>query len=153
MHNIVVANDRIPAMSEMAIDNVMQLQAHELQKPQRDIPTTHIFHAGVYARTIMIPAGVRLVGALIKVATVLIASGDFTVYLGEEVVELSGYHVFAASAGRKQAFIARTDTYLTMIFKTGVKSVSEAEEEFTDEFAMLSSRRIDAVNHVVMTGE
>ena len=92
-------------------------------------------------------------GALIKVATVLIASGDFTVYLGEEVVELSGYHVFAASAGRKQAFIARTDTYLTMIFKTGVKSVSEAEEEFTDEFAMLSSRRIDAVNHVVMTGE
>ena len=140
-------------MSEMAINNVRQLQEIELKKPQVDIETWHILHGGMYARTIMIPANTRLTGALIKIATVLIASGDFTVYINDEVIEKKGYHVFAASSGRKQAFIARTDTYLTMIFATNAKTVSEAEEQFTDESALLSSRLPHSVNNITITGE
>lgn len=154
MLNLVLTQDRIPAMTEMAIDNVRQLQALELERPQVEIPTSHIFHAGVYARTIMIPAGVRLVGALIKIATVLIVNGDFTVYIGEEVVEKHGYHVFVASAGTKRAFVAHTDTYMTMIFATDVKNVDEAEMTFTDEFELLASRHHSGdVNYIVVTGE
>lgn len=143
----------IPAMSKMAIDNVRQLETVVLSAPQTNIPTDHILHAGVYARTIMIPAGVVLTGALIKVATVLVVSGTAIVYLGDESVEIHGYNVFTASSGRKQAFVAVTDTYLTMIFATEVKSVEMAENEFTDEAELLFSRAQGAVNYVHITGE
>ena len=149
MHDVIQRQDIIPAMSEMAINSVRELEYYTERCPQTEIPTDHVFHAGVYDRTIMIPAGVVLTGALIKVATVLIVSGDCIVYIGDEAVERHGYHVFAASKGRKQAFIAKTDTYITMIFATDVKTVREAEEEFTDEFDRLMSRHDDAVNHVV----
>ena len=154
MLDLAVAHNCIPAMSEIALDNVRQLQAVDLEKPQVEIPTTHVFHAGVYSRTIMIPAGVRLVGALMKIATILIVNGDFTVCIGEDVVEKHGYHVFVASAGTKRAFVAHTDTHMTMIFATDVKSVDAAETTFTDEFDLLASRHHSgAVNHIVVTGE
>ena len=153
MSELAIAQNRIPAMSEMAIDNVRQLEDYVLGAKQTDIPTEHVFHAGVYARTIMIPAGVILTGAMIKIATVLIVSGDFIVYIGNEAIERSGYHVFAASANRKQAFIAKTDTYMTMVFATDSKTVSDAEEQFTDDFGRLMSRHADAINHIVVTGE
>ena len=153
MNSLSVTQNRIPAMSEMAIDNVRQLQEYVLQQPQTEIPTLHLFHAGMYARTIILPANTRLVGALIKIATIVIVDGDFTVCIGDDVVEKHGHHIFAASAHRKQAFIARTDTYITMIFKTDATNVDKAEEEFTDEFELLFSRADGAVNHVTITGE
>ena len=153
MNSLVLTENRIPAMTELAIDNVRQLEELVLKVPQTAIPTDHILHAGVYARTIMIPAGVVLTGALIKVATVLVVEGDCIVYIGDESKEIHGYNVFAASAGRKQAFVARTDTYLTMVFATDATNVDKAEEEFTDEFELLFSRADGAVNHVTITGE
>ena len=140
-------------MTEVAIDNVRQLQEYVLQQPQTKIPTFHLFHAGMYARTIILPANTRLVGALIRIATIVIVDGDFTVFIGDNVVEKHGHHIFAASAHRKQAFIAKTDTHITMIFRTDATNVEKAEEEFTDEFALLFSRNNDAVNHVTITGE
>lgn len=150
MNNIATTENHIPAMSELAINNVRQLEELVLKVPQIKIPTNHLFHAGVYARTIMIPAGVILTGALIKIATVLVVSGDVIVYMGEKTKELHGYgNVLAASGGRKQAFVAITDTYLTMIFATKVKSVEAAEDEFTDEANLLFSRAPDAVNYIM----
>jgi len=153
MSNLAIVTNRIPAMTEVAIDNVRQLQEYVLKQPQTKIPTHHLFHAGMYARTIILPENTRLVGALIKIATILIASGDFTVCIGDDVIEKHGYHVFAASAHRKQAFIAKSDTYLTMIFSTDVKTVGAAENEFTDEADLLFSRAEDAINYVTITGE
>lgn len=153
MNNLVVAHDYIPAMSEMAIDNVRQLEDYILQCPQTEIPTQHIFHAGLYARTIKIPSGVVLTGALIKIATLLVISGHCIVYVGEEAFERKGYHPFAASANRKQAFVAIEDTYLTMVFATNAKTVDGAEMQFTDDSDRLMSRHDDVVNHVIITGE
>lgn len=151
MLDIMTTENRIPSMNQIAIDNVRQLESYTLQGPQIKIPTDHIFHAGVYARTIMIPAGVVLTGALIKIATVLIMSGNCIVFIGDKSIEREGYHVFAAEANRKQAFIAKEDTYLTMIFSSNALSIEEAEEQFTDEFDRLSSRYDDAVNHIIVT--
>ena len=44
-----------------------------LECPQVAIQTTHHFHAGLYSRTIRIPAGVMITGALIKIPTLLAA--------------------------------------------------------------------------------
>lgn len=153
MAELAVLEKRIPAMSKLAVDKVRQLENVVLKAPQTDISTEHLFHAGVYARTITIPKGVVLTGALIKLATVLIIFGDIFVYLGDKSTRFRGYNVIPASANRKQAFLALSDVYMTMLFRSDAKSVLEAEEEFTDEAHLLFSRHKSARNHTVVTGE
>ena len=53
------------------------------------------------------------------------------------------------AAGRKQAFLAITDTALTTTFPTAAVTVEEAEAEFTDETDLLASRGDDAVNCII----
>lgn len=153
MSGIVAAESRIPAMTAQAIDKVRKLEAVTRELPQVEIATGHVLHGGMYARTICIPAGVVLTGVFIRVPTVLVFDGQATVNSGEEPVTLTGYHVLAASAGRRQAFLAHSETRLTMIFATQAKTVEEAEDQFTDEAHLLFSRKEGAVNHINITGE
>jgi hypothetical protein len=142
----------IPAMSADAIGQVRRLESEAIQRQQIPIATSHVLHGGMYARTILIPAGVLITGVLVKVATMLIIQGDATVYVGDGEMRFTGYMPLTASAGRKQAFAAHADTYLTMIFPTAAKTVDDAERQFTDEFDLLASHRDDR-NHVLITGE
>ena len=153
MTALVAAESRIPAMTPEAIDKVRALEAITRDLPQVEIPTDHVLHGGMYARTICIPAGVVLTGVLIRVPTLLVFDGDATVNTGDAPVRLTGYHVLAASAHRRQAFLAHEDTRLTMVFSTQAKTVAEAEDEFTDEAHLLFSRKPGAVNHINITGE
>ena len=115
-----------------------------------EIATAHLFHAGVYARTIRIRP-VSLTGALIRVSTVLIFSGHATVLIGGEVVELHGYHVIPASAGRKQAFVAHTDTDLTMLFPARRGRWRRPSPNFTDEADLRC--RTSRAETIIFTGE
>lgn len=143
---------QIRSMRPAAINRVRELEAAALALPQVAICTHHVLHAGVYARTICIPAGVALTGAEIKLATLLIIHGRVRVGTDDdEPIELDGYNVIPASAGRKQAFLALTDTHLTMIFPTRAITVAQAEDEFTDEAARLFSRI--GANTIQITGE
>ena len=101
----------------------------------------------------MVPAGVLMTGALVKRATILIISGCMRVRIGDETVDVDGYHVFAGSAHRKQAGLAITDTWVTMLFATEADSIEEAECEGTDDAEKLFSRKENAVNDFVITGE
>jgi len=56
-------------------------------------------------------------------------------------VRYAGYHVCLGQSGRKQAFYALKDTYMTMLFPTGAATVDAAERQFTDECEKLLSRR------------
>ena len=152
MNNLAIRSE-LPSMSTESIGKVAVLEREILKMPQVHIDTAHLIHGGMYARTIMIPAGTVLTGALIKIPTILIAQGDAIVYIGNDTIELSGYSVLPASANRKQAFIAKTDTYLTMIFPSRVSNIKEAEHEFTDEAASLFSRNGVEKNHINITGE
>jgi hypothetical protein len=153
MSDVAVIGRHVPAMSDAAIDKVRQLEKVALTKPQIDIATDHVLHAGVYSRTILIPTGSLLTGALIKVATTLIVCGDVDVYVGGAKKHVTGYKVLAASAKRKQAFFAHSDTYLTMIFATQSLTIAESENEFTDEADLLFSRRKGALNTTTITKE
>lgn len=148
----LATRSRIPAMSDKAIDRVRTFERENAKRPQTPITTHHLIHAGLYARTITIPAGVALTGALIKRSTVLILNGDALVATdGDGGVRFTGYHVLHASANRKQAFVALTDTQLTMLFATEARDVQAAEEEFTDEAGLLFSRHGE--NITTITGE
>jgi hypothetical protein len=138
-------------MTAGAIRAVRALEERVLALPQVEIATRHVLHAGMYARTVCIPAGVLITGAHITIPTLLVVSGHATLFIGAEDVELKGYAVVPAGAGRKQAIYAHADTLLTMLFPTAARTVEEAEQEFTDEPEHLGSRR--APNHVTATGE
>lgn len=146
-----IAQGRVPASSADFLAAIRKLEAHVAEQPQVDIATHHVLHGGMYARTICIPAGVVLTGAQIKVATMLIVSGHVRVTVGNDVSDIAGYHVLAASAHRKQAFLAIEDTQLTMLFPTSAATVEDAEREFTDEHDKLFSRA--GRNSVLITGE
>lgn len=138
---LALSDTRICASSEKSLAAVREVEKFALGQPQLDITTIHAFHAGMYARTIMVPAGAMITGALIKIPTLLILSGDASVIIDGEEVRISGYGVIPAAAGRKQVFLAHSDTYLTMVFATSATTIEEAEMEFTDEFDLLGSRR------------
>ena len=129
----------IPAMSIRAIENVRRLEARILAGPQVAIATDHVFHAGLYLRTIVMPARLALTGALIKKASTLILSGDADIYLDGEARRFRGYHILTASAGRKQAFFTHRKTTLTMICATTARTVEDVERELTDEVETLGS--------------
>lgn len=154
MSEIALVQERILPMTPAAIEKVRALEDVLATLPdQVTCDTWHVLHGDMYARTIRIPAGVMLTGALIKVPTMLVINGDVTVYANDQEIRATGYHVVPASAGRKQAFMAHADTDLTMIFASLAGSVHEAEEEFTDEADRLMSRQEGSVNYVNITGE
>ena len=154
MNELRITCHNVPAMNQDSIDKVRALEsfssANLIQIP---MDTFHIIHGGMYARTIMVPAGIMVTGVLIRVATILIVQGHTIVYVGDGSVEYNGYHVLPASAGRKTAVFAKSDTYYTFIYPTSKKNIHDAEEEFTDEADLLFSRKNPASNHIIITGE
>jgi hypothetical protein len=128
-------------MPPAAVVQVRVLEDAALKLPQLYLEPEHALHAGMYIRTIMVPAGVMITGALIKCPTVLIFNGDATVYTSNGLEQWTGYRVILAPAQRKQAFLAHEDTWLTAMFATKATTVEEAENEFTDEPDRLASRR------------
>lgn len=152
MHELSTQENKINSMAVWAVDKVRELEKAILAMPQVDLPTQQTLHAGMYARTMFVKAGVTVTGAFMKCPTILIISGHMLIYIGTETVEFKGYHIVPAGANRKQAGHAIADTYVTMVFPTKAKTIEGAEEEFTDEVDKLMSRN-GASNDIVVTGE
>lgn len=153
MSSVVAYSAKVPAMSQEAVSRLQAAQDDLAQLPQAEVATHHVLHGGMYTRTIKLAKGVFIIGVLVKVPTMLVVNGDCTVNLGDGLVRLTGHCVIPASAHRKQAFMAHEDTYLTVSFATQAATVTEAEDEFTDEAATLLSRLPDSPNEIIITGE
>jgi hypothetical protein len=124
------------------IETVRALESMLLQLPQVNIETQHMLHAGMYARTIFIPAGVMATGANLSLDSVGILFGDITVTTDEGTQRLTGFNVLSASKGHKRAGIANSDTWWTTVFRTDATTVDEAEKSITSESDMLLSRKL-----------
>lgn len=130
----------IRAASVEAIAKVRSLEDRIREEKQIQFCTEHVLHGGMYSRTVRIPAGVVFTSVLIKCPTVLILNGTCDVLVGDMGVRFEGYNVIACEAGRKTAYITRTQVELTMLFPSSAKTVAEAEAQFTDEVEQLLSR-------------
>ncbi len=134
---------QLSGMSPEAISVVRRLEDEAMKLPQIPIRTEHSLHAGMYGRTIHIPAGVMITGVVIRIPTILVFAGDAIVYTADGAERWIGYRVINAPAFRKQAFVAQENTFLTMLFPTSAETVEEAESEFTEETGRLLSRRLE----------
>lgn len=141
MGELIAAEHYLPAMPKDALAKVKAFEEAIERAPQVQIVIDDWLHAGVYARTAYLPEGVVMTGAEIKCATLLMLTGDVTVFRGTDSVRLTGSNTIKAEAGRKSAFFAHADTTITMIFATNAATVEEAENEFTNEAHRLQSRK------------
>jgi hypothetical protein len=144
-------NHIVPAMNQQAIQKAVALEQYVGTLERVEIETCHVLHAGMYHRTIKVPAGVIAAGALIKIPTVLTIYGNGIVYAGDEAIPVEGFHVVAADAMQKRAYLATSPSLVTMSFATQAKTVEEAEDEFTDEADRLSSRRRGGADPTLIT--
>lgn len=150
--NVVRANEneravKLHATPSATISKIGILEDFIRQHPQTDIETEHVFHAGMYTRTVRLPQPKQgeatiFTSVLIKRPTMVIVNGVCDVLIDDIGVRLTGYNVVACDAGRKQVYIAHTKLEITMFFPTDAKTVEQAEAEFTDEADNLLSRKV-----------
>lgn len=141
MNELDLIGETLPATTPEALKKVLAAESAIRDIEECRWTMEHVLHGGMYARTAIIAPDTVIVGALIRVPTVLIVHGDCFVYAGERWHHLEGYQVIPAAAGRKQIFATIAETELTMIFPTDAKTVAEAEDEFTEEAEKLHTRR------------
>ena len=122
------------------LDAVRRLEAELLALPQVDLSTESLVHGGMCARTILIPAGTVLTGAMTNMDNVCIVCGDIEVTTDEGVKRLTGYHVLPAKAGAKRAGVAFADTWWTTIWPTQLTDIEAIEDEATPESHLLQTR-------------
>lgn len=142
------AMEHIAAVERRICEREEALPEESQFRPQME----HVLHAGMYARTCRLDAGVAIVSVLIKIPTMLIVHGGAHVYAGNRWYIIDGYQCMPASAGRKQIYLTFRPTEITMVFPSKARTVEEAEAEFTDEAQALLSRRQDNGDITVATG-
>ena len=143
-------NASLAAPSPELMGDIQEVERRIRERKQIEIPTEHVIHGGMYARTVRLDTGMAIVGVVVKVPTVLIVNGDALVLVGEKFERITGYHVLTGGARRKGVFVALQPTVLTMICASDAKTVEEAEAGFTDEADNLLSRHNE--NVVTITG-
>lgn len=151
MNSLSLVGRAIPPTTAEGLVKINRVQERIREMPEAPVPTKHLIHGGMYARTVSMPKNMLITGALIKKATIVIVIGAAMAFVGDEWVEVQDC-VVPASAGRKQLFFALGPVELTMIFPTHAQTVEEAENEFTDEADLLLSRR-QGEEVITITGE
>ena len=133
--------DLIPSCTASELAKVREFNSALREFPQAEVPTDHFVHAGCYARSCVVKAGVVMGAVEIIVPTILIVSGHCIIYNGGKKEEINGYVVLRGAPHRQVVIHAFTDTYMTMLYATSKTNPDECEEEFTDQTDELITRR------------
>jgi hypothetical protein len=129
-------------MSNIATrSDIERLESAILQGPQVDLNTDQIVNGKVAARTIRIPAGTVLTGAVHNKDSVNIVCGDITVTTDNGPQRFIGYHVLPSLAGTKRAGVAHEDTVWTTLWHTELTDQAAIEDEMTDDSTRLQNRQ------------
>lgn len=110
MHDL--ADSQRPATADHA--PLYRLEAEVLRHPQVDMPVTHDFCAGLYARTMHIPAGTVATGAVhAEECFMVVRSGALRMSSGVKSFDLAAGDLVKSAPGTKRAVVTYADTVLT----------------------------------------
>lgn len=114
---------------------IYRLEAELLKLPQVDTPVEHDFCDGIYARTMRIPAGTVMTGAVHRrECFFLVRSGLLAVTTREEPKLLKAGDMFVTPAGTKRAAMAINDVVVTT-FHANPNKIKEPDALW-DEFVI-----------------
>lgn len=112
---------------------VEALEREIQQLPQADCPVWHFFAPGLYARKMLIRAGVALTGAVHKSEHLAIVSGDIEVTTDDGVCRITDpQFIFTSKPGAKRAGYAHADTFFTTVHATTEKDLDALALELTE---------------------
>lgn len=120
-------------------DALMAFEQILLSMPQEDIPVTHTFCDGMYARAAFIKAGTTMSGYIhMQPNLQIMVSGDVTVVTEDGEDRLTGFNMIAGRAGIKRAGHAHADTIWVTILRTELTDVAEIEHTLvTNDYSAL----------------
>lgn len=113
-----------------------------------ELPTTHHFAPGLYAREVKIPAGFVLTGKTHRYAQLnVLAEGDITVWIDGGMKRIQAPHTFVSEAGTKRVGFAHTDVTWITFHATQETDLDKIEAEVIapPEFALESGREMEAL--------
>lgn len=115
-------------------DKVLNLEAHAREFPQVEPVTNHYLADGLYARELIHPPGVLIVGRVHKREHLFIVTkGSVDVALDDGAKTLTAPCVLVSSPGTKRAlFSLEGATYMT-VHKTNKKSLKKIEKELVED--------------------
>lgn len=109
-----------------------------LEYPQVDLSVQQYLHAGMYTRSILIPAGTIATGMEVCVDTISVVCGDITVRGEAGIKRYTGYHVLPGCAGKRRIGVAHSDTYWVTVFPTKQSTAEGAYREMIgDEYVSI----------------
>lgn len=107
------------------------------------LDTWHHFADGLMARTILIPAGALLTGAVHKAEHLNICAGDITVWTEQGMQRLTGYRVLPSLPGAKRVGHAHADTWWTTVHANpgNERDIAQLEDALIENPNTLQARR------------
>ena len=113
--------------------NIYKAQDVMLAMPQAETEVTHHFADGIYARELLIPAGVCLVGALHKTNHLFtVSEGECVAVTHEGREEIKAPYMGQTHPGMKRVIYAITDTVWTTFHVTEETDVDKIADEITE---------------------
>lgn len=111
---------------------VLAFEQEQLKKPQVEIPVEHNFFPGGYARTIRVPAGTEMTGAIHKYQNFnLLVSGELLIIAEDGPMHLRAPAQFWSPPGTKRVGQMLTDVVWTTIFATDITDIPAILDHFT----------------------
>lgn len=111
-------------------ERILRLESAMLEQPQVELPVTHHFAPGMYARELFIPKGTLLTGKIHKTAHLnIILCGDISVLTEHGIERIIGPCTLMSSAGIKRAGFAHEDTRWMTVHATHETDLAKLEEE------------------------
>lgn len=111
---------------------VFAFEREMLKLPQVEIPVEHSFFPGGYARTIRVPAGTEMTGAVHKYPNFnLLVSGELLIIAEDGPKHLIAPAQFWSPPGVKRVGRMLTDVVWTTILATDLTDVEEITAKFT----------------------
>ncbi len=113
-------------------EQVDALAKHMETCPRVDLPVTHRFAEGLYARELFIPKGVIAVGKIHKHGHISIFSKGHISVMDEMgiVIEIKAPFSMVSIPGVRRVAYAHEDTVWTTVHATYLKDIDRIEEEF-----------------------
>ena len=109
-----------------SMEKIERLEDLILQLPQAELPVTHEFLDCLYARSMLIPAGVVLTGATHKYDNFLfVRYGDITILTEDGCKRFKAGDMISSKAGIKRAMFSHEDTLITTMHNNPTNETDE----------------------------
>lgn len=109
---------------------IMELERALKPLEQVDMQLCHTFAPGAYARTIVLPKGIVVVGKIHKHGHLnIVSSGRVSVVTEFGRMDISGPHVFTSQPGTKRALFTHEETVWTTVHLTDSTDLGDIENE------------------------